>query len=446
MSAFQFNSKSIFLTFPQCDYPLESFREKIEAEFRGNLEKGVICQEKHADGNNHLHAAICLQRNLRSRDARLFDQLVDPPKHPNIMGRFTGGVLKAFQYVMKGENYLALNEPEFNLELFIQAATKKKSTRSALIAKELLEPGANHEEVLLNHADFMLLNLQKTQYFMNWLDLRNKRLQFAAVRHLPVLVAPVAGYYQRWNVEIASWLNQNLRKIRAHRQTQIWIVSPPRMGKTSLMMLLENTFKLSIYYVPKSEKWYDGYAEDTYDCMVFDEFFADKPITEMNQLLSGDPMPLSRRGMCPVVKRNILPVIILSNYTPQECYKQVAERSPHKLDALLDRIMIVQCHGPIRLEENLGFDRDLIYNRSPTIADEPSTTVEAPSTPELPPSLAASPMPEVSASLEALTLSDEEWILGMEDDPPPSRYLEEIAPGNSRVVLRQSRARALKWT
>lgn len=432
-SNFQFNSKSVFLTFPQCDYPLDQFREKIEAFFHGNLERGVISQEKHQDGNYHLHAAICLLRPHRSREVEVFDTLVEPPKHPNIAGRFTGGLLKAFQYVMKEGNFLALNEPEFNLQSFMESATKKKSTRSQLIVRELMEPGADIEEVFINHADFMLLNLNKAQSFVNFLDLRNKRLQFAAVRHLTVHVQPAAMYWQSWNVEIASWLNQNLRKIRAHRQTQLWIVSRPRMGKTSMMLLLEKTFKLKVYYVPKGEKWYDGYAEDTYDCMVFDEFFADKPITEMNQLLSGDPMPLSRRGMPPVLKRNILPVIILSNYSPHECYKTVADRAPHKLDALLDRIKVVDALGPIRLEAvppdvetppTVDPDMEPPYYDGPEIPERTwSPGCTPPSTPPLPPSLGSSQgfeLEEVASSQETISPSDQEWIDGVMDDPPRS--------------------------
>ena len=55
MSNFRIQSKSIFLTFSQCDYPLKDFRDNIEKYFGTNLEKGVCCQEKHKDGGLHLH-------------------------------------------------------------------------------------------------------------------------------------------------------------------------------------------------------------------------------------------------------------------------------------------------------------------------------------------------------------------------------------------------------
>jgi hypothetical protein len=361
MTNFQFNSKSIFLTFSQCEFPLDQFLQKIESFFHGNLEKGVISQEKHQDGNYHLHAAICLERPFRSRDPRVFDSLVDPPVHPNINGKFKAGVLKAFQYVMKDGNFEALNEPAFNLTSFMEAATKKKSTRSKIISEELMDPTNKPVEVMENHADFMLLNLKKVQAFVDWRQARVRQSQYAEAQTHLVRVRPADGYSSSWNSEIASWLNANLRMTRPHRTKQLWICAPPRMGKTSLIMMLEETFKLSTYYWPRDEKWWDGYSDNEYDWIVLDEFFTQKTITELNPILSGDPVPLSRRGLSPIVKRQNLPVIILSNYTPEECFTRVAVQQPHKIAPLLDRLTVVKAEGPIRIV--------------PVTQDEPSLTV-----------------------------------------------------------------------
>jgi len=149
----------------------------------------------------------------------------------------------------------------------------------------------------------------------------------------------------------------------------------------------------------------------------------------MNQLLSGDPMPLSRRGMPPVLKRNILPVIILSNYSPHECYKTVADRAPHKLDALLDRIKVVDALGPIRLEAvppdvetppAVSAEMEPPYYDGPEIPERTWT----PETPPLPPSLGSSQgyeLEEIASSQETISPSDQEWIDGVLDDPPRSK-------------------------
>ena len=222
------------------------------------------------------------------------------------------GVLKAFQYVMKDGDFEALNEPAFNLETFMEAATKKKSTRSKIISEELMDPANNPVEVMENHADFMLLNLKKVQAFVDWRQARARQLQYAEAQTHLVHVQPASGFLNSWNSEIASWLNANLRRIRPHRTKQLWICAPPRMGKTSLIMMLEQAFKLSTYYWPRDEKWWNGYSDNEYDLIVLDEFFTQKTITELNPILSGDPVPLSRRGLSPIVKRQNLPVIILS--------------------------------------------------------------------------------------------------------------------------------------
>ena len=84
---------------------------------------------------------------------------------------------------------------------------------------------------------------------------------------------------------------------------------------------------------------------------MLDEFRSQKMITDLNPILSGDPISLSRRGMAPVEKRDKLPVIIMSNYTPEECFPNASEHG--KLEPLLDRIKVVKCEGPIRIVEGL---------------------------------------------------------------------------------------------
>jgi len=347
MSNFRFHSKSIFLTFPQCDYPLKNFKDNIEAYFGDNLEKGVVSQENHQDGNKHLHAAICLHRQVTSRDPKLFDKLVDPAKHPNIAGRFTGGMLKAFDYVMKEGNFLPLNEKSFDLKEFLKLSKEKKNSRASLIVKEFDE--LPPEDVMENNKDFMLLHGKQMQAYVAWREERERRSKFARAQAQKVFVVPAPGYFNAWNNEIASWLTTNLRQKRKHRQTQLWIQGPPGIGKTSMMMMLEELYSLTIYHWPKDERWWDLYGDGQYDVILLDEFRSQKMITELNPILSGDPISLSRRGIAPIVKRDNLPVIIMSNYSPEECFPSANEHG--KLDPLLDRIKIVKCEGPIRIVE-----------------------------------------------------------------------------------------------
>ena len=56
---------------------------------------------------------------------------------------------------------------------------------------------------------------------------------------------------------------------------------------------LERWFKLRVYWWPKDETWWDGYEDGAYDLIVLDEFKSQKKITDLNPILSGDPIPLS---------------------------------------------------------------------------------------------------------------------------------------------------------
>jgi len=382
MSSFRIESKNIFLTYPQCQTSLSMFQKKINEFFGDNLERGVISQETHKDLGLHLHAAVCLKERVRSRDQKVFDTLVDPPKHPNIMTRFTGGILKAFQYVMKEGNYLPLGKG-FNLEAFMEAAEKKKCTKTELILRDIKE-GAKLDDLVEDHSAYLLTNLRKVNEYLDFLSLRERRLQFAAAQTRKVRVRPADNYSTNWNHEIASWLKLNLRTKRAHRQKQLWICARPGMGKTSLVMMLEKEFDLSVYYWPKEELWWDAYSDGAYDLIVLDEFHSQKTITQLNPVLSGDPTPLSRRCAAPLTKRDNLPVIIMSNYLPEECFSKVAAHHPSKLEPLLDRLTVVKVEGPIRIGPYENWDSD--SDAPDLIVPPPSEAVFSPwePSPELP--------------------------------------------------------------
>lgn len=335
---FRIQSKSIFLTYPQCDYPLAEFHANIVAFFRSRsiaIAHGVVCRENHEDGNFHLHAAISLLIPLDSRDVRVFDALAGG-KHPNIDGRFRKGVKAAYEYVMKEGNYLALPDESFSLLDFL--ATKKKESMSEIVVRNLRD-GKNLDELDDQLPAYMLQNLKKVQDYANFLSLKKRRSEFAMAQQRKVCVEPAEGFSSGWNLELASWLTKNIRQPRSHRQVQMWVKAPPGAGKTSLIMRLEEMFGLSIYFWPRDEKWWDAYADGCYDLIVLDEYRSQKMITELNPILSGDPTPLSRRNSCPLVKRDNLPVIVLSNFRPEDCYTKV---SSSQLAPLLDRLIVVE--------------------------------------------------------------------------------------------------------
>jgi len=195
---------------------------------------------------------------------------------------------------------------------------------------------------------------------------------------IPVRVLPALRPLVSSNVSIANWLNSAIRISRPHRSRQLWIKAPPSAGKTTMILNLERWFKLRVFWWPKDEHWWDGYEDGTYDLIVLDEFKSQKKITDLNPILSGDPVPLSRRRAAPYVKRDNLPVIILSNFSPQECYHKC---SPQQLAPLLDRLEFIEVAKTVRIEKDEDFN-----SSSTTSPDDVPGLSDSTSSESLPPS------------------------------------------------------------
>lgn len=108
---------------------------------------------------------------------------------------------------------------------------------------------------------------------------------------------------------------------------------------------MEKEFDLNIYWMPSMESFYDEYADDAYDLVVLDEFKGTKSIQELNLWLQGSPMSVRVKGG-QRMKRQNLPMIILSNFSPAEAYGKCM---PQQLAPLMARLEVVNCHGNIRV-------------------------------------------------------------------------------------------------
>lgn len=97
-NAYRLNTRSVFLTYPQCDIPMRDMLEELT-----NIRPYAnycICQERHEDGNLHLHALLRYDSPVNTRNERYFDVR---GHHPNVQSaRDIKAVLK---YIRKDGNY-----------------------------------------------------------------------------------------------------------------------------------------------------------------------------------------------------------------------------------------------------------------------------------------------------------------------------------------------------
>ena len=155
-------------------------------------------------------------------------------------------------------------------------------------------------------------------------------------------------------------------------------------------MEMERIYKSSIYYWPRDEKWFDNYENGCYDLIVLDEYRAQKKITQLNPILSGDPVQLSRRCTSPLVYRDNLPVIILSNFHPRDAYRLVED---HALAPLLDRLEIItfEQDQPIRLDYDVTIPDTVPIPSSSSLSQPSPSSVVFPSPSQSPSSFSESP-------------------------------------------------------
>jgi len=146
-------------------------------------------------------------------------------------------------------------------------------------------------------------------------------------------------------MQIMTWLNLNIKEPRDFRQTQLYIYGPPKMGKSTLIRNLNNY--LSIYYVPRDDgEFCDEYEDGIYDLIVLDEFTNKKTMQWMNQLLDGQTCYLKKKGG-QILKKDNLPVIILSNFSLEQNYPRLNESG--MLEPLISRLKIVNVQSFINV-------------------------------------------------------------------------------------------------
>lgn len=71
MDKFRIQGKNFFLTYPKCDISIDQAYETLN--YKNTIRYALIAQEKHKDGDLHLHAYIEYVKKLNIRDPKHFD-------------------------------------------------------------------------------------------------------------------------------------------------------------------------------------------------------------------------------------------------------------------------------------------------------------------------------------------------------------------------------------
>lgn len=333
---FRIRGSKFFLTYPQCSTPKEWVVEQLPELFR-DLEGYVVAEETHEDGQPHLHVYLSLKATRSISDPAYFDPIVDPPKHGNYqVVRSPYAVLK---YCTKEGQYIA-----HGVDIRTKQRKRQERSKTEEYSRLIWDEGLAKDSVDVQFRAYRLLHGRQLDLEVAHQETLRIKRQRAASSLETAEVIPLTSHPA--NRALAKWLVDNIRKPREPRQAQLWIASEPGAGKTTLKdVILPALYPLlEIYQLPYDGSWDDDYEDGRYDLIIADEFKSQLTVQRLNQLADGSIIKLVRRGRNPVYKRDRLPMIVLSNMTPDEAYRKVAEDPLRKvsLQALKERFLVLK--------------------------------------------------------------------------------------------------------
>lgn len=260
-----------FLTYPQCKMLKEELLKNLDDRFVGQIKEYVICLEHHKDGNPHLHAYV--KFNVRKRiHSDSFD-------FEGYHGHYE--VAKSWkavcQYVIKYKDYIS------NFD----------------VKKALAKKGKMTKEDLLKDVDSVLDEGKITPM-------------------------QVASFYR--NQMVYKMLLNKKKKmpdVLPEKRRHLWIYGPSNTGKTThLREKMQEKGEENFFQIPTNNDWV-GYDDQYY--LYLDEYKGQLTIQQLNRICDGGAKVNVKGGT--VQLRYDVQVIILSNYSIEECY--------HKADLVL---------------------------------------------------------------------------------------------------------------
>lgn len=332
VTRFRLQAKNFFLTFPQTTTTKEQALHRISS-LSPAPKAAIVAQEKHADGHLHLHVLLSFEEKLRISDTSRFDSICG--KHGNY---------QAVRSMKRSIAYLYKEDPSPSTFGDPESITRPSTTSKATTFAQMIDAGSSLQECRTEDPGYFLLNKRKIEEYHSFVAM--KRLALSKTRLTsPLIYAPLTALHEQ-TMDITDWLNGNLFHPRTFKQPQLFIHGPPNSLKSSLINKLSGY--LSIYDIPLAEDFFDFYNDEDYDLVVIDEFKGQKTLTWLNRFLDGSILNIRKKGS-QFVKMKNLPVILLSNFSPFDCY----QKHDASFDGFLARLKIISLDSPIDLDNIL---------------------------------------------------------------------------------------------
>lgn len=329
------------LTYPQCPVTPETAADLLDAKFP-DLEWLIVSREAHADGTPHLHAAVRFHAQKHFRSPFWADLEVPPEVLPAIENQENAPPLELPETLVYHGNYQVTRNVRDWITYVIKDAdfVARRIDPQSIIGRRgnsfsriasMIGTGRTTRQINSEEPGFVMRYARQMSDYrrlLSVLDTAEKEINWHGC------LADSVDEPQPTH-DIVEWLGENICTPRSFKQKQLWIYGPTNMGKTSLSMQLDD--ELRVMTICMEEDFYDLYDDDSYDIIIFDEFTGQKRVSFMNQFVQGSNMTLRKKGT-QIEKRKNLPVIVLSNYKPEDVYRNVPAAG---ISALLERFLVI---------------------------------------------------------------------------------------------------------
>lgn len=275
---FDIDSKSWFLTWPQCPLTKEHCLTLLRA--KRTITAAVVSRELHEDGSPHLHAYVLLERRYRVRNPRFWDL---ESYHGNYQS--AKSVRAVVGYIKKDGDILEFGDIDWSEKV----ASHKDHRR--YLGKRIIQ-GEPLEDI---------------------------------VRDDPSLIFGLTKLSQ----DVLTWKSLSLKIFDKPDVRGLWIYGPPRVGKSYYVR--QNYPSL---YLKAQNKWWDGYQGEA--AVLIDDLDSDclshyLKIWADRYGCTGEV----KGGHTPLVYDEF---IVTSNFSIEELFK---DKPPVTIEAISRRFRVI---------------------------------------------------------------------------------------------------------
>ena len=152
---FRLQAKRLFLTYPQCPAPKEILLQKLQEKLgQLGIEKYVIGQEEHKDGNLHLHAIVSMKKKCNIVSPRALDIEFDGVQYHGKYEPMKGSLIQAANYVTKHDKEALLKNIDMVSLAHATKSKKKYISQQVMEGKSLTKCIEENPEHLFDFANW----------------------------------------------------------------------------------------------------------------------------------------------------------------------------------------------------------------------------------------------------------------------------------------------------